>query len=99
MKKIVNVKRFIICNVILFSLISVCISALVNVTYSYKEPEYKTVYVEEGDTLWNIANREKQKNKYYENKDVRDIVQDIKKVNNLKISNLDIGQELLIPIN
>ena len=49
--------------------------------------------------MWEIAEIEQQKNPYYKDKDVRDIIQNIKKVNKLKVSNLKIGQELKIPIN
>lgn len=97
MKRIVNVKRFIISNVILFLGVFLLFSTIINHTYSYIKINYKTVYAEQGDTLWKIANSEKEKNKYYKDTDVRDIINDIKKVNNLKISNLQIGQELLIP--
>lgn len=99
MKKIVNFKRFVISNMVLFVGLFILISAIVNNTYSYTNPKYKTIYAEEGDTLWNIANVEKGQNEYYRNKDVRDIVINLKKVNNLEVCDLKIGQKLLIPIN
>ena len=84
---------------VLFVGLFILISAIVNNTYSYTNPKYKTIYAEEGDTLWNIANVEKGQNEYYRNKDVRDIVINLKKVNNLEVCDLKIGQKLLIPIN
>ncbi len=99
MIKIVNLRRFVISNVVLFVVIFTCVIAVLNNTYSYTEPKYKTVYAEEGDTLWNIANIEKGQNEYFKNTDVRDIIKNIKKVNNLEASNLNVGQKLLIPIN
>lgn len=99
MKKIVNVKRFIISNTILFLLIGICIATVTNNTYSYTSPKYKTIYVQEGDTLWNIASNERDCNLYYQNEDVRNIIIDIKNINKLDISNLKVGQELRIPIN
>ena len=66
-------------------------------SYSYKELEYKTVYVLKGDTLWTIAKGEQENNPYYHCKDVRDIVQDLKKINNLTNANLKINQKLEIP--
>lgn len=99
MKRIVNVKKFIISNIVLFLLVFVIISIIVNVTYSYTETKYKTIYISDGDTLWNIAISEKENNEYYKNKDVRDIVQSIKNVNNLSVSNLRVNQKLLIPTN
>ena len=67
-------------------------------SYSHKELEYKTVSVLSGDTLWSIAKKEKEDNSYYQGKDVRDIVQDIKNVNNLLSSSLRTNQKLEIPI-
>ena len=99
MKRIVNFRRFLISNVVLFVGVFVLISAIVNNTYSYTEPKYKTIYTEEGDTLWNIANIEKSQNEYYKNKDIRYIVSSIKEVNDLNVSDLNVGQKLLIPIN
>lgn len=98
MKRIVNVKRFIISSTILLLSVILIITALIKITHSYNEIEYKTVYVTEGDTLWKIAEEEKINNSYYENKDIRDIIYDIKNTNKLNISNLKIGQELKIPI-
>ena len=99
MKKIVNVKRFIISTTILFLLILLGGSAIINTTYSCNKVEYKTIYITQGDTLWKIASEEQTKNSYYKNKDVRDIIYDIKEINNLNVSDLKIGQELKIPIN
>ncbi len=59
--------------------------------------EYTSIYVDYGDTLWNIAERQKQSNEYYKKRDVRDIIADIKRVNNLSSSELQISQELRIP--
>ena len=98
MKKIVNVKKFVVSTTILFLLILLGGSALVNVTYSCNKIDYKTVYVTQGDTLWKIAESEQKNNAYYEDKDIRDIVYDLKNTNNLKMSNLSVGQELKIPI-
>lgn len=99
MKRIINVKKFIISNTILFLLILLICSAIINSTYSSSIQKYKTIYVTEGDTLWKIASIEQENNNYFQNKDIRDIIQNIKKVNNLTISDLRIGQELKIPIN
>jgi LysM repeat protein len=53
--------------------------------------------VSNGDTLWEIAKLEKNTNEYYKNKDIREIVFDIKKVNNLQTSDIYEHQKLLIP--
>ena len=97
MKKIVNVKRFVISSTMLLLMVVMIVSSIVNIAYSYNNINYKTVYVTQGDTLWKIAEVEQKNNAYYENKDIRDIVYDIKTANNLDVSNLNIGQELKIP--
>ena len=66
-------------------------------SYSHKELEYKTVSVLSGDTLWSIGKEEQEDNEYYQGKDVRDIVQDIKKINKLSSASLKVNQKLEIP--
>ena len=97
MKKIVNAKRFILSTTVLFLLILLGGSTIINTTYSCNKIDYKTVYVTQGDTLWKIASEEQSKNPYYKKRDIRDIIYDIKETNDLKISNLTVGQELRIP--
>lgn len=97
MIRIVNVKKFIVSTTILFLLILLGGSALINVTYSCNKVDYKTVYVTQGDTLWKIASKEQEKNPYYKDRDIRDVIYDIKEINGLKVSSLTVGQELKIP--
>lgn len=66
-------------------------------SFSHQQVSYKTVSVLNGDTLWDIAKEEKKNNEYYQNRDIRDIIYDIKKINNLESSNLAINQCLKIP--
>lgn len=94
---IVNKKKFIrslliILGVMLLSsiMISSNASSSIEVTYS-------KLYVIEGDTLWSIATEESKTNAYYENFDIRDIIHDLKKINHLQNTSLQIGQELYIP--
>lgn len=56
-------------------------------------PEYATIVIAKGDTLWGIA---KQFSK--ENEDIRSKVTEIKELNNIS-SNIRVGQELKIRIN
>jgi len=66
-------------------------------TFSYKEVEYKTLYISEGDTLWSIAEELSETNNYYKSKDVREIIYNIESINKLSSSTLYVNQELLIP--
>lgn len=94
--KIVNVKKFIRTMSILGILILIII-LFSNKTYSKVDTEYKEESIILGDTLWSISQEEAKNNKYFENKDIREIVSEIKRIN--KLDNLDLreGQKLLIP--
>lgn len=67
-------------------------------TYSKGEISYKEDYIYTGDTLWNIAESELENNKYFENKDIRAVVNELKNVNNLSNSELYEGEKIIIPI-
>ena len=94
--KIVNKTKFIRSNVILVILISSIVIFATN-AYSNVETKYKEEYVCAGDTLWSIAQEELENNKYFEGKDIRYVVNELKKVNNLANANLNEGDKLKIP--
>ena len=56
-------------------------------------PEYRTIVIAKGDTLWKIAHQFSD-----ENEDIRNKISEIKKLNNIN-SDLRIGQEILVRIN
>lgn len=60
------------------------------------EENYKTIIVSKGQTLWNIAENEKSVNEYYKEKDIRVIINNIEKTNNLKSSTIYENQKLKI---
>lgn len=66
-------------------------------SFSHQDVSYKTITVLNGDTLWDIAKLEQKENDYYQGKDIRDIIQDIKKLNKLENTNLKINQTIEIP--
>lgn len=92
-----NNKKFMKSIMITICLIMFIILILANISFSHTEIKYKEISVCSGDTLWSIAKYQKSNNDYFENKDIRDIVTEIKNVNNLKDSNLSIGDKLNIP--
>lgn len=94
--RIVNKTKFIRSNVILAILISSIVIFATN-AYSNVETKYKEEYVCAGDTLWSIAQEELENNKYFEGKDIRYVVNELKKVNNLASANLNEGDKLKIP--
>lgn len=95
--KIVNLSKFIRSILIILGII-MCISLFINtISFSHTDTKYKTIYVSNGDTLWSIAKEEKNTNSYYEDKDVRDIVNNIKQMNKLSNCDLSINQKLVVP--
>ena len=83
---------------IILGIILVLSLIIAKASYSHGEKQYKSIYVSEGDTLWNIAEELQSNNEYYKDKDIRYIISDIKSINNLESSNLYIGQELNVPV-
>lgn len=95
--KIVNKGKFIRT----ISIIIVIIGALIvfsKNTYSKVEITYKHDYVYSGDTLWSIAEQQVSNNKYFENKDIREVVSELKSINNISNSKLEEGEKIKIPI-
>ena len=95
--RIVNKKKFVRMIILIVGIISILFICFSNISFSKGEIKTKSIYVSSGDTLWTIATEEQENNSYYEDKDIRDIIYEIKKINNLdKNSNLIAGQKLLI---
>ena len=95
--RIVNKKKFTRMIIIVLGIIFSMCFYFSNVSFSKGEVKTKNIYVSSGDTLWSIAMQEKENNSYYENKDVRDIIDEIRKVNNLdNTSYLKVGQKLVL---
>lgn len=95
--KIVNRKKFIRMVTLLVGIIVVTFFYFSNVSFSKGEIKTKTLYISSGDTLWSIAEQEQESNPYYQDKDVRSIIYEIKKLNHLSNnSNLTVGQKLTI---
>ena len=67
-------------------------------TYSTTEIKYREEFITSGDTLWKISQNELENNKYFENKDIREVVNKIKTINNLQDTKyLNEGQKIIIP--
>lgn len=93
-------KKKVVATISIICLLTISIIFLLgnNDTLSHSEIAYKTIYVSNGETLWEIARIETKNNEYYSNYDIRHIVKDIKIINGLKNSSIYIGQKLQIPI-
>ena len=97
--KIVNKSKFFRSFILLSVVVLFILLSFINKSSSEEIQNYKTITVNSGDTLWSIAQYEKNENAYYKDSDIRDIVYDIKEINNLSSCNLTINQNLKIPIN
>ena len=95
--KIVNTKKFFRMIILILAIIIFLLCIGFNTTYSRTELKYKEEYVGQGDTLWSIVERQYNTNLYFKDKDIRDVIYEIKKINNLADGNLKIGQKILIP--
>ena len=96
--KIKNMGKF-IRSILL--ILGVIILLLLVLTYppvlSHTDVSYTTISVSSGDTLWGIAQNLQSNNNYYKGKDIRYIVDDLVKVNNLNSKALHINQQLQVP--
>lgn len=95
--KIVNKTKF-LRTISMLGIIIMAFIIFSSNTYSKGEIRYREDYIYSGDTLWNIASKEIKNNKYFENKDIRDVVNELKTVNNFSSSELYEGQKIKIPI-
>lgn len=93
---IVNKTKFIRSVIILVALIFLILLGMTN-TYSKTEVVYKENYIFDGDTLWSVAEEQTNTNEYYKNKDIREVIYEIKKINNIEDGKLEIGQKIVIP--
>ncbi len=95
--KIVNFKRFSMFVIGVILMIIVFISILDTNSLSNTKINYIDFTVGSNDNLWKISNIVKENNINYSNKDVREIIYEIKEINNLSNSNLIENQVLKIP--
>ncbi|MGN1297828.1 MAG: LysM peptidoglycan-binding domain-containing protein [Clostridia bacterium] len=93
--KIINKKKFVRTLIAMVGLLLALLLGLNN-TYSKTEISYKEEFIYAGDTLWSIAEKQEKDNRYYENKDIRSIVSELKDINHID-GNLKIGEKILIP--
>lgn len=91
---IINQSRFIIASVITLIVLSFVFTALSGIlmTSASSYETYTVIAVLEGDTLWKIASE----NNPYE-LDIRKVIYDLKKQNNLKNADIYPGQLLVVP--
>lgn len=80
-------------NIIILLILFVIISTFLNVSLGSNKLTTKTLIVDSGTTLWNIANKICTNNS---NLNVQNVILQIKKLNNLDDSIIYEGQELLV---
>ena len=85
-------KRFMFLAILLISMISFT-SILTFNAYSKDIPQFDYVKVHQGDTLWSIASD------YAGGKDIREVVYNISKLNNIHNNPIHPGDIIKIPLN
>lgn len=92
----INLKKFIRALVIVIGITILITFLATKSIYSYEKLKTKTIYTNKGDTLWSIAFNEKKNNNYYKDKNIREIVYDIKQINDMQDSIILPGEALKI---
>ncbi len=95
--KITNRVKFIRAIVILAIILISILIIFINKSYSNSETKYTEEYVIKGETLWSIAEKQIEENKYFYNKDIRNVVYELKQINNMKTSEINEGMKIKIP--
>ena len=83
-----------------FLVFFICMAALINVMAQGSDlnvkKQYKSILIDEGDTLWNIA--EENNNCDISGVSISDYIEDIKSINNLNQDQITAGNYIIIPI-
>ena len=95
--KIVNKTKF-VRTISIFVILLGTIVIFSKNTYSKGEITYKEDYIYSGDTLWSIAENEIGNNRYFENKDIRYVINELRTVNNFSDAELYEGKKIKILI-
>ena len=93
--KVSNVKkfkRFMFLILFLISIIAFTSITTIN-AYSKDIPQFDYVRVQQGDSLWSIASV------YADRKDIRQVIYEISKLNNIHNNPIHIGDIIKIPLN
>lgn len=90
-----NMKRIMMNICVILMMLVIC-NVISNYTFGNKHIETKSITVASNDTLWKIA--EDVCNESSQELNVQNIVIEIKNINNLKSSNIYLGQVLEIPV-
>ena len=96
--RIINKYKFISSITILLFILGMIVCITNHKTYSSSEIKYKTEYVITGETLWEIAEKEIQENAYFQNKNIQNVILELKEINHMTTSNLFEGMKIKIPI-
>jgi LysM repeat protein len=91
-KDIKKFKRFMFISILLLSMITFTSILTLN-AYSKDIPQFDYVSVQHGDTLWSIAKD------YASNKDIREVIYEISKLNNIHNATIHPGDIIKIPLN
>lgn len=92
----INLKKFLRALILIIGITILITFLATKSIYSYDKIKSKTIYTDKGDTLWSIALKEKENNNYYKDKNIREIIYDIKKLNSISDSTIFPGEAIKI---
>lgn len=85
-------KRFMFISILFISILVFASMATLN-AYSKDIPQFDYISVKEGDTLWSIASD------YAANKEIREVIYEISRANNIQNASIYPGDIIKIPLN
>jgi len=92
-KRLIYIRRRICVVLTIVAMLSLLITSVYAIDVnSKKQIEYKSMVVKSGDSLWSIASNNNG------NKDIRTIIREIKKINNISQNTINIGDILMVPV-
>lgn len=82
-------------NLIIVIICVLIITIISQKCLAQRQGELKEIFVNESDTLWNIAYDICYENEHL---NIQNVIIEIKKINNLNTSDIYVGQKLFIPV-
>ena len=96
--KIINKYKFTRAILVLLLIIGVVLWIFNRPSYSNRKKKYKIEYIAKGETLLEIAQKQVEQNMYFKNQDIRNVILEIKTLNQMTTSDITEGMEIKIPI-
>ena len=101
-RKVKRKRREIFIELLTYMMIGLLFYWILDYTFTPRHEDvpytYKEIIVSDGERLWDIAEKEIESNSYYENDEVRQVIYEIEKDNNINSNSIKAGQVIKIRI-